>query len=156
MYDFFLPTYYLIIGILKNTILINIFNLLVSLCNIILFILIGKKIHNEKFGIFLGFILVFNHFFLHYSNVIAPYSLIFLIYTLVFYFLIDYLKKPSKKNFKFLNIANCVLIFCDVFGFLYVAFEHLFIYLLGKKRKIYQKHCVRLFNFSFISKKINK
>ena len=151
LYDTFLPFYYLIIGILKNEILIKAFNILISLINVILFILIGKKIHSEKLGLFLGFLLSINHFFLYYSTLISPYCLIFLFYTLIVYFLIDYLKKPSKKNFKLLNVFNCILIFVDSFGFLFVGFELLFIYLLGKKKKIYQKHSAKLFNYSFIS-----
>ncbi len=151
LYDTSLPFYYLIIGVLKNEIIIKAFNILISLANVFLFVLIGKKIYSEKLGLFLGFLLSVNHFFLYYSTLISPYCLIFLFYTLIVYFLIDYLKKPSKKNFKLLNIFNCILIFVDNFGFLFVGFELLFIYLLGKKRKIYQKHSVKLFNYSFIS-----
>ena len=62
--DTFLPSYYLIIGLLKNEILIRIFNTIVSLINIFVFVLIGKKLFNEKLGIFLALLIGINHFFL--------------------------------------------------------------------------------------------
>ena len=52
--DTFLPSYYLIIGILKNEILIKTFNILIALFNIYIVILIGKKLFNEKLGLFSG------------------------------------------------------------------------------------------------------
>lgn len=149
--DTFMPFYYLIIGILKNEILIKIFNGFISLINVYIFFLIGKKLYNRNLGIFLGLFLSLNRFFLYYTSLIAPYCLIFLIYSCLVYVLINYLKKPNKNNFKFLNIFNCLLIFCDTFGFLYVFCELFILNLLGKKKKIYSSHYTRLFNFSFIS-----
>ena len=75
----------------------------------------------------------------------------FLIQTLVINSLIDYLKKPTKKNFKALNLFNCLLILCDSLGFLYVIAELIILYLLGKRKKIYLKLNMRLIAFSFIS-----
>ena len=139
LYDLNLPFYYLITGLLRNEILIKIFNTLISLLNIYVFFLIGKRIHSDKLGIFLALFLTINHFFLYYSNLIAPYCLIFLIHSCLFYILFDYIKKPSKKSFKCLNFLNCMLILCDTYGFIYVACELFFLNILGKKRKVYKK-----------------
>lgn len=149
--DNFMPLYYLFCGILRNEILIKIFNSIIALANVVLVIKIGKKIFNEKLGLFLGLFLSLNHFFLYYTNLIAPYCLIFLINTLLVDALFDYFKKPSKKNFKKLNILNCILILADTFGFLYVLAELLIIYLFGKRKKIYSKESVKLFYFSFFA-----
>lgn len=151
LYDSSLPLYYLIIGVMKNEVFIKILNIIFSLLNIIIFINIGKKIYSEKLGLFLGFIIAINSFYLYYSNIISPYCLIFLIQALLINFLINYLKKPTKKNFKILNLLNIILIFSDTFGFLYVFFELYFLYLLGKRKKIYLKQFNKLFNYSFIS-----
>lgn len=149
--DTFLPFYYLIIGILKNEILIKIFNSLVSFTNVYLFYLIGKKIHSQKLGVFLALFISLNHFFLYYTTLIAPYCVIFLIQTGIAYVLIDYFKKPSKENFKKLNILNCLLILFDTLGFIYVLCEILVLNALGKRKKIYLKQSQKLFNYSFIS-----
>lgn len=149
--DSFMPLYYLFTGILRNEILIKIFNSFIALANVLLLIRIGKKILNEKTGLFLAFFLSLNHFFLYYTNLIAPYCLIFFVYTLLFDSLFDYFKKPSKFNFKKLNILNCVLILTDTFGFLYVLAEILIIHFLGKRKKIYSKESNKLFYFSFFA-----
>lgn len=148
--DIFMPAYYLIVGILKNEILIHVFNAFVSLLNVCLFYLIGKKLHSDKLGIFLALFLSINHFFLYYASLIAPFGLIFLLQSSIVYILLDYLKKPTKRNFKILNILNCVLIFCDTFGFLYVFCELIVLNFLGKRKKVYLKQSVKLFNFSFV------
>ncbi|MBR5305224.1 MAG: glycosyltransferase family 39 protein [Candidatus Gastranaerophilales bacterium] len=148
--DVFMPFYYLIIGIFKNEILIKIFNTLISLANIYIFFLIGKKIHSDKLGIFLGLFLSINHFFLYYSNLIAPYCLIFLIHSCLVYVLFDYLKKPNKKSYVYLNLLNCLLIIIDTFGFVFVVSELLFLNIIGKRRKIYLKQASKLFSASFI------
>ncbi|MBQ9149779.1 hypothetical protein IJX73_02500 [bacterium] len=149
--DNFLPAYYLFTGILRNEILIKIFNSLIALANILVFIKIGKKLFSEKMGLFMAIFLSLNHFFLYYTNLIAPYCLIFLIQTLIINALLDYFKKPSKANFKKLNIFNCILILCDTFGFLFVLCELGAIYLLGKRKKIYSKESIKLFQYSFIA-----
>ena len=149
--DTFLPLYYLIIGLIKNELLIKTLNTVISLANIYVFILIGKRLLNEKLGIFLGILLGINHFFLYYTSLIAPYCLIFLVQSYLLYCLIDYLKKPCKKSFKKLNLANCLLILCDTFGFLYVFSELLILFLFGKKRKIYAKHAIKLINLPCIA-----
>jgi len=149
--DVFLPFYYLITGILRNEILIKIFNSIIAFANILVFLKIGKKLFNEKMGLFIGIFLSVNHFFLYYTNLIAPYCLIFLINTLILSALIDYFKKPTKNNFKKLNIFNCLLILCDSFGFIYVLCELAVIFLFGKRKKIYFKQGIKLFCFSFIA-----
>ena len=58
---------------------------------------------------------------------------------------------PSKKNFKQLNIFNCLLILADTVGFLFVLCELAVVYLLGKRKKIYSKESIKLFYFSFIA-----
>ena len=98
--DVFLPTYYLITGILRHEIAIKIFNSLIAVANILVFIKISKKLFNEKMGLFVGILLSLNHFYLYYTNLIAPYCLIFLIHTLIINALIDYFKKPSKRILK--------------------------------------------------------
>ncbi|MBQ7287578.1 MAG: hypothetical protein IJW73_07455 [Candidatus Gastranaerophilales bacterium] len=147
--DTVLPLYYLIIGILKNEILIKIFNSIVSLVNIYVMILIGKKLLNEKLGVFLGVFLGINHFFLYYTGIISPYCLTFLIQTCVINCLLDYLKRPSKRHFKALNIFNCALILCDTFGFLYVACELFILYILGQKKRIYVGYSAKLLQHAF-------
>lgn len=149
--DNFMPLYYLFSGILRNEILIKIFNSIIALSNVLLVIKIGKKIHSEKLGLFLGIFLSLNHFFLYYTNLIAPYCLIFLVYTLIIDALFDYFKKPSKKNFKKVNILNCLLILADTFGFLFVLAELFVIYLFGKRKKIYSKESAKLLYFSFFA-----
>lgn len=148
--DTFLPSYYLIIGLLKNEILIRIFNTIVSLINIFVFVLIGKKLLNEKLGIFLALLIGINHFFLYYTSLIAPYCVIFLLQTLTIYALICYLKTPNKRNFKFLSYSNILLILFDSFGFLYVLSEIFILFLFKKRKKIYQKHSPKLLNLSLI------
>jgi len=149
--DTFLPFYYFIIGILRNEIVIKIFNSLIALANVYVFILIGKKIFNEKLGFFLGLLLSINHFYLFYTGLIAPYVLVFFLQTCLINSFIDYIKKPNKKHFKYLNIFNCALIFADTFGFLYVICELIILRFLGKKKKIYAHHLYKFFNLSFVS-----
>ena len=146
----FLPFYYLFTGILRHEITIKIFNILLSIGNIYVLILIGKKLLNEKLGYFLAFLMAINHFYLYYSNLIAPYALIFLIQTLTINSLIDYFKKPTRKTFRNLNIFNCTLVLVDSFGFLYVISELIVIYMLSKKKKNHSFYFSRLLNFSFI------
>ena len=148
--DNFLPSYYLIIGLLKNEILIRIFNTIVSLANIFVFVLIGKKLLNEKLGIFLALLVGINHFFLYYTSLIAPYCTIFLVQTITIYALICYLKTPNKRNFKLLSYSNILLILFDSFGFLYVLSEIFILFLYKKRKKIYQKHAPKLLNLSLI------
>ena len=102
-------------------------------------------------GLFLGIFLALNQFFLYYTNLIAPYCLIFLIQTLTISSLIDYFKKPSRFNFKKLNIYNCLLILCDSLGFLYVISELIVIYLLGKRKRVYKFQSIKLFHYSFVA-----
>lgn len=149
--DTCLPVYYFITGILRNEIIIKIFNSILALGNVYIFVLIGKKIYNEKLGLFLGLILSINHFYLFYSGLIAPYCLNFLIYSCLINSLLDYIKKPNKKHFKSLNILNCAIILCDTFGFLYVISELIILYLLGKKKKIYNYHLIKFFNCVFVA-----
>ena len=149
--DTFLPFYYLIIGILRAEILIKLFNIIISFANIYVFVLIGKKLLNKKLGIFLATLLIINHFFVHYTSLIAPWALIFLVQSCIINSLIDYLKKPTKRNFKVLNIFNFILILCDTFGFLFVLSEILILYLLGKRKRIYLIQCTKLFNFAFVA-----
>lgn len=149
--DTCLPIYYFIIGILRNEIIIKIFNSILALGNVYIFVLIGKKIYNEKLGLFLGLALSINHFYLFYSGLIAPYCLNFLIYSCLINSLLDYIKKPNKRHFKSLNILNCAIILCDTFGFLYVISELIILHLLGKKKKIYNYHLMKFFNCAFVA-----
>ena len=151
MHDCFLPLYYFIIGILRNDVLIRIFNSLLAFLNICVFILIGYKLYNKKLGLFLACFLSINHFFLYYTNLIAPYCLNFLIYSILIYFLILYFKRPSKRNFFLLNITNCLIVLSDSFGFLFVLCELFALHILGKRKKVYRKLNIKLFNFSFIA-----
>lgn len=149
--DLYTPIYFLFTGIFRNEILIKIFNTVLSIINIYIFMVIGKKLLNYKLGYFLAILLIINHFYIYHSNLIAPYALIFLIQSLTINSLLDYFKKPSKKNFKNLNIYNFILILTDAFGFIYVISELIIIYVLSKKRKIYKFHLSKFINYNFIA-----
>lgn len=147
----FLPFYYLFTGILRHEITIKIFNILLSIGNIYVLILIGKKLLNDKLGYFLAILLAINHFYIYHSNIIAPYVLTFLIQSLTINSLIDYFKKPNRKHFRNLNIFNFILILTDIFGFIYVISELILFYILSEKRRIYKFYLYKFINYSFIA-----
>lgn len=145
--DFFMPLYYLIIHFLvlisKNEIFLRVCNSIIAFLNILILIRIGKKLINENFGLFLGLIFAINKFFLFYTNLISPYCLNLLAGTILINYLINYLKRPGKKTSKHLMIANCIFMFSDIHGFIFVGIELGILYLIAKKkenfRRFYQK-----------------
>lgn len=149
--DTFLPAYYFIIGILRNEIVIKVFNSILAFLNIYFLVIIGKKLLCEKLGLFLGAFLAINSFYLYYSGLISPWVLIILFQTLVINALIDYFKKPNKKTFNALNFFNCALILVDSFGFLFVISELILLHFIGKKDKIHSFYKTRFLNYSFIA-----
>ena len=151
--DYFMPAYYLIIHfffvIFKSEVLIRIINMLISFATIVYVVNIGKKLLGRTFGIFLALFLSLNHFFLYYTNLIAPYCLSFLIYAVAINYLIDFLKRPNRKNLKKLNILNCVVILGDSLGVLFVVSELAAFYILFSKKSLFKRTIVPLVSYSF-------
>lgn len=146
--DFFMPVYYFILHfvilISKNEIFLRAFNSIIAFINILVLIRIGKKLINENFGLFLGFIFAINKFFLFYTSLISPYCLSFLAGTILINCLIDYLKRPSQKTAKYLVITNCVYMFCDVLGFIFVGAELGILYLTSQKKEVFKRYFPKL------------
>ena len=141
--DYFMPVYYLIIHffvtIFKNDTLIRVLNALIAFVTAVYLMKIGKKLLNKGMGIFLGLFLSINHFFLYYTNLIAPYCLNFLVYAILINYLIDFLRRPNKKNLLMLNIMNCVLIITDSMGIFFVISELVAFYLLFSKKALFKR-----------------
>lgn len=152
--DIFTPIYYFLIHFIvlfKNELAIKIFNTLLAFANVCVMVLIGKRLKNTALGVFLASFLILNHFFLYYTNLIAPYPLIFLIGSITIYFLCGFIKNPNKKTFNLLSIANCLLIFCDSLGILYVISELFILYTLKTGKIKYTKYVMFLSYRAFIS-----
>lgn len=147
--DYFMPPYYLIIHFFlyfkKSEIFLRIINLIISFSTIVVIIQIAKKLLNRKFAILLGLFISINHFFLFYTNLIAPYCLNFFVSVLVLNFLIDFLRKPSKKTLNKLGISNAIFILTDSLGIIFVLSEIIVLYFsLNKKRNFYKKAVICL------------
>ena len=146
--DCFSPFYYFLLHFIllisKNEIFIRSFNALIGLINIFVFIDIGKKLQGRKLGIFLAIFLSINHFYLYYSNLIAPYCLDFLVGSLLINSLIDFIKKPNKRHFKWLNIFNCSFILINPLNSLYIIAEFIIFYFLTEKRRYIRKLIAKL------------
>ena len=155
VYDFVSPIYYLIghffFTIFKTDIAIKVLNSIISLANIVFFIKIGKLLLNKNLGKLLAILLIINHFYLYYSNKIAPYSLTFLTGTILIYFLLLFLKRPKKENFKKLTIANCAYLLIDNLGFIYVICELLGLFAMFYKKKKYKQYTSILAYYCFIT-----
>ncbi len=151
IYDYFSPVYYFFLHFMllisKNEIFIRIINAVIGLANIFIFINIGKKLLGRKLGIFLAVFLSVNHFYLYYSNLIAPYCLDFLMGSFLINALIDFIKKPNKKHFKWLSIFNCAFILTNPLNCFYVISEFIVLYFCAEKR-LYIKKLVTRLSFS--------
>ncbi len=153
--DYFLPMYYFLIHFFvpffNNTLIIKIFNSIISLINIFLIIKIGKQILNRSLGYFLGILFTINHFYLYYTDLIAPYCLNFLVGTILIKTIIDFITKPNKKHFLYLTIANCAFILIDNVGFLYVIPELFLLYKFYENRKYIKKNVIKIAFCSFFA-----
>ncbi len=138
--DCFSPIYYLLIHFFlllhNHEIIIRALNTIICAATLWFFIQTGKDLKGEKLALFLGVFVCLNRFFLVYTNLIAPYCLTFLISIVLIKYLLNFLKKPNKKNLNLLNIFNCLLVITDPLGFVYVLSELgvLYLYFLKKTK----------------------
>lgn len=152
--DCFLPFYYFLIHFFAkpfiSPVVIKILNLVISFLNVILIVETGKKLLNKKLGYLLAVLLIINHFYLFYSNLIAPYCLVFLFGTYLINSIIDFITKQDRDNLGHLLLANILFIVSSNVGFIYVIAEFIvFYFVFIRKKKSFSKTLIRIGIFSF-------
>lgn len=109
-------------------------SIIFSLVTIYFVYLIGKKIKNEKTGIWAAILTATNPLFLYYSQETRMYSLVTMFLSVCLYFFIEIInnKKINKRKIILFNLFS-FLSFCSFYGsiFLLLSFG---IYLLIKKK----------------------
>lgn len=137
MPPFYFYSIYLIFKIAGYTTFVaRMYSAIVGILSIFSIYLLGKEMINKKVGLFAALLLSVNPFHLYYSQDARPYMLLFLFTIFSFYFLIKFLKLPSKKNALYYGIATAMMINTHFFG-LFVLFSQyitlLFFLILSKK-----------------------
>lgn len=136
--DYHAPLYYFIAHIFANScdafLYLRFLNIIFSLLNIFVFYKIAKLLLNKRFGYILALFLAVNHFEIALANFIKFYCLDCLLVSTSVYFLIKYIKNDSGLGR--LALFGALLSLGFTFGYVFVFFEYLFLYLLKKEKAI--------------------
>ncbi len=147
--DFHAPLYYLICHIFTKLnepyIYLKFLNIIFSLINILVFYKIGKKLLNKQVGLFLALVLAVNHLQISIANFVKFYCFCFLLVSFAILFFIDVFK--TNKSREKLLLANFLICLSFTYGFIFVFFEYLILYLFKKEKKIIKDFLISSIGF---------
>ena len=135
--DYHAPLYYFIIHpftFLENEwIYLRLLNVCISLINIYVFYKIGTLLKNKKTGYILALLLATSHIQITTVSLVKFYCLCFLLVSINLYYLIKILKKDV--GYKKCAISSFFYILSATFGFVFVFFEYLLLFISNKSKK---------------------
>lgn len=105
-----------------------------SICAVVIF-LIGKISFSKSVGFFSSIIYSLSTLHIYYSHEVRVYSLFCMLYSLSLFFYIKNFKGDSgNKNFLFLFVCNCILLYSHYLGFWLIVVELVCLILISDKQ----------------------
>ena len=101
--------------------------------SILVIFLLGKTLFNRRVGLLSALILALSVFHVRYSQEARMYELLSFTALCAFYFLVSFLRVPSRKNLLLLTIANVVLAYTHHYGFFVIAAQVIYVLLAKGK-----------------------
>ena len=120
------------------TIVARLYSAIIAIVSIYAIYLLGKEMFNKKIGLIASIILCVNPFHLYYSQEARPYIFLFLFTTLSFYYLIKFIKLPSRKGAVLYGVISALMIYSHFFGLFVLCAQYLLLLLfliLSKKEE---------------------
>jgi len=103
------------------------------LCVYIIY-LIGKKMFNERIGVYAALLLTLSPIAIYYSQEARLYSMFMFIVLLSFYMFIKYLEKGERKYLIWYIIINILMLYTDIFAFVVLGIHALYILIRNRNR----------------------
>ena len=120
------------------TIVARLYSAIIAIVSVYAIYLLGKEMFNKKIGLIASIILCVNPFHLYYSQEARPYIFLFLFTTLSFYYLIKFIKLPSRKGAVLYGVISALMIYSHFFGLFVLCAQYLLLLLfliLSKKEE---------------------
>lgn len=111
------------------TIVARVYSAIIGIVSIYAIYLLGKEMFNKKTGLIAATLLCVNSFHLYYSQEARPYIFLFLFTTFAFYYLVKFIKLPSRKSAIYYGLTSALMLHFHFFG-LFVLFAQYLILLL--------------------------
>ena len=135
------PLYFYIIHILfkifgYTPIVARMFSVLIGVLTIFYTYKLGKQMMNKEVGLISALLLAINGYTIYYSQEARPYALLCLVTVLSFYYLLKYIKLPTRKNAILYGVFGALMLyghFFALFGLLSQLFILLFFLIISKK-----------------------
>ncbi len=127
------PLYFYIVHILfkifgYTPLVARMFSVLLGVITIFYTYKLGKQLLNKEVGLVAALLLAINGFSIYYSQEARPYSLLCFVTVLSFYYLIKYIKLPTRRNAILYGVFGALMLYGHFFA-LFVLLSQLFILL---------------------------
>lgn len=140
-----MPLYYLYLKIFTHIsnedILLRISSVIPAIVSVPIMYLVGRN-RSKLCGILCALFVATNSFLIYFSQEVRFYSLLFLFSTFALLFTLRVINKPNLKNLIGLIISNSLILLTHTIGFVFVFFDLLFVSLILRKEKKFQKQIV--------------
>jgi 4-amino-4-deoxy-L-arabinose transferase-like glycosyltransferase len=115
------PLYFILVQLFfkifgYTTFVLKTFSALMGIGGLFAIYFLGKEIMNKKVGLIAVALLSVNYFHIYYSQEARMYSMLFFTTTLSFYFLVQFLKKPSIKTVILHAVFAALMIYTHFFA----------------------------------------
>jgi uncharacterized membrane protein len=119
-------------------------SLIFGVISIYIIFLLGKRLFNEKTGIYSSILLTVSAISIYYSQETRPYTLFILLTMLSFYFYLSLLEKNNWKNKILYFIPSLLMIYTHLFSFLSLFVQNVYYILKNWKNKKNLVHWISL------------
>lgn len=125
----------------------RLFSALIGIITIYAMYKLGKEMFNKEVGIISSVLIAVNPFHIYHSQEARPYTMLCLFTILSFFYLIRFIRIPSRKNSVFYGLATALMLyghFFALFGLLSQMFILGFFLFLSEKKdkKVFLIHCL--------------
>lgn len=137
----FPPLYYILMKFWTNLFGFSEFSLrfpslIFSTITILYVYLLVKKLFNRNTALISSFILAISPYAINYSQEAKMYSLIWFLSLASFYYFLEFIEKPNKKNIILYTIFTALMIYTLYFGFLILITQLICFLLYPKNRPV--------------------